>query len=480
MKEFAELIIDYLEGLKVDYADVRIVETREESIRVEVGELTSISSSTSLGFGVRVLKNGRWGFASSHDLSVKEAHRVAREAYEIALSSSLIPGRDISLSEEEIYVGEYKTPIVEDPFKISLEEKIGLLLRIDEVLRRDSKVKETLSELSFTHMKKYFASTEGARICQEIYYSGGGYRVTVSSNGEVQRRSYPADFGNYSTAGYEFIRSMRLLEEAERIREEALALLKAPPAPEGEMDLILGTHQLAMQIHESIGHAVEFDRILGYETSYAGRSFLSIDKLGKFKYGSPLLNVVQDATTPGGLGTFGYDDEGVKAQRRYIIKEGILKGFLTSRETAVQIGERSSGTMRAESWSYMPLIRMTNINLEPGEWTLEEIIEDTRDGILMDFNRSWSIDQWRLNFQFGTEIAWRVRRGKVGEILKNAIYTGITPKFWASMDRVASREYWRLWGFPNCGKGEPGQLAQVGHGTPPARFRKVKVGSLKR
>ncbi len=260
---------------------------------------------------------------------------------------------------------------------------------------------------------------------------------------------------------------------------EAVQLLSAKPCPSGKTTLILDSSQLALQIHESIGHPIELDRIFGTEVSYAGSSFLSPEMLGHFRYGSDLVNVFADATVPGGLGTFGYDDEGIRAQRVPIIARGILVGFLTSRETAHRLGKESNGTMRADGWCRIPLIRMTNINLEPGDWTLDGMIADTEEGLFLTTNRSWSIDDKRINFQFGAEVGWEIKGGKLGEMVKNPTYTGITPQFWGSCDAIGNREHWQMWGTPNCGKGEPGQVAHVGHGTAPARFRNVQVGVMK-
>jgi TldD protein len=263
------------------------------------------------------------------------------------------------------------------------------------------------------------------------------------------------------------------------VAEEAVQLLSARPCPSKVTTLILDNSQLALQIHESIGHPIELDRILGTEASYAGTSFLRPETVGHFKYGSEWVNIVADATYPGGLGTFGYDDEGIESQRVPIISQGILVNLLTSRETAHHLGRKSNGTMRADGWNRIPLIRMTNINLEPGDWTLEEIIADTDEGILLSTNRSWSIDDKRINFQFGTEIGWEIKAGKLGEMVKNPTYTGITPQFWNSCDAIANKNYWQMWGTSNCGKGEPGQVAHVGHGAAPARFRNVQVGVMK-
>jgi TldD protein len=325
--------------------------------------------------------------------------------------------------------------------------------------------------------EKTFASTEGSFIEQQIVECGAGISATAIEGGEIQVRSYPNSFrGNFATRGYEWIEGLNLGDHAERIAEESVRLLSAKPCPSGETTLILDGSQLALQVHESIGHPIELDRILGSEASYAGTSFLKPEMVDDFQYGSDRMNIVADATIAGGLGTFGFDDEGVKAQRVPIISRGKLVNLLTSRETAPILGKESNGTMRADGWNRLPLIRMTNINLEPGDWTLEQMISDTEEGLFLSTNRSWSIDDQRINFQFGTEIGWEIKGGKLGVMVKNPTYTGITPQFWSSCDAVANRERWQMWGTPNCGKGEPGQVAHVGHGTAPARFRNVRVG----
>jgi TldD protein len=236
---------------------------------------------------------------------------------------------------------------------------------------------------------------------------------------------------------------------------------------------------MALQVHESCGHPTELDRVLGTEISLAGGSFMQINGLNELKYGSEIVNIYADATVPGALGSFGYDDEGVRAQRSPIVKSGVHVGYLTSRETAPVIGQQSNGTMRADGWNRIPLIRMTNINLEPGDWELEDLIADTEEGIYFGMNKVWSIDDQRLNFQFGVECAWEVKNGKLGRMFKNPLYTGMTPQFWNSCDAICNRNHWRVWGVPNCGKGEPMQTAHVAHGASPTRFRKVKVGVSK-
>jgi TldD protein len=298
------------------------------------------------------------------------------------------------------------------------------------------------------------------------------------AGGDMQRRSYPNSFrGHITAAGWEHISRLGLIDHTEQTATEAVQLLSADACPSEVTTLILDSGQMELQIHESIGHPIELDRVLGMEEAYAGTSFLKPSDRGKLRYGSDLVNITADATLPGGLGTFGYDDEGVPAQATPVIRDGIFQNFMSSRETATTIGvPASSGTMRADGWQNLPLIRMTNVSIEPGTGTLAEIIADTRDGIFMATNQSWSIDDKRVNFQFGCEIAWRVRDGKLAEPLKNPNYAGITTEFWRSCDAVAGREDWVLWGTPNCGKGQPGQVARTGHGASPARFRDVQVG----
>ncbi len=265
--------------------------------------------------------------------------------------------------------------------------------------------------------------------------------------------------------------------------EEAVALLSADQCPEGEFDLILDSSQLGLQIHESIGHPIELDRVLGSEANYAGMSFLTLDQLGQLKYGSDIVNVVADARLEHGpgLGTFAFDDEGVPAQCTDIIRNGRFTGYMTSRETAAAVGDaRSNGCMRADGWNRIPLIRMTNVSLEPGERSLEEVFgagSSGRPAIYMETNRSWSIDDKRYNFQFGCEIGWEIRDGRRVRMLKNPSYSGITTDFWNRCAAIASREHWTLWGVPNCGKGQPEQVMGTGHGASPARFRGVRIGS---
>jgi len=480
MKQLTQNILDLAKLKKVPYADIRIVRRQNEEIEVKNGKVEASIHDEDFGFGIRVLFQGAWGFACSSKVTKGEMEAVFGRALRIAKASSKVKGKEIMFPSTSPLVDRYTTPISVDPFEVAPEKKLNLLLKADEILRRNKKVKISEAFSGSYKTEKTFASTEGSYIDQEIVECGAGISATAIEGSEIQVRSYPNSFrGNFATRGYEWIEKLALADQAERVAEEATQLLSAKPCPSKTTTLILDSSQLALQVHESVGHPIELDRILGTEASYAGTSFLKPEMVGDFKYGSEWVNIVADATTPGGLGTFGYDDEGTKAQRVPIISNGILVNLLTSRETAHHLGKRSNGTMRADGWNRIPLIRMTNINLEPGEWTLEQMIADTDEGLFLTTNRSWSIDDKRINFQFGTEIGWEIKNGKLGEMVKNPTYTGITPKFWNSCDAIANRDHWQMWGTPNCGKGEPGQVAHVGHGTAPARFRNVQVGVMK-
>ncbi|MBI2268499.1 MAG: TldD/PmbA family protein [Candidatus Blackburnbacteria bacterium] len=487
MKKQAQEIIEKIPGEV--YADVRIIENETQSIATKDGIVEALESSTTKGFGIRVLKDGAWGFAGSNDFSKNGIDRTTKRALKIAESSSRHITEKVELAPQKPTVDSYKIRVQEDPFEIPLEEKLELLLAADKAQRVDPKI--VISQTSFyaRREKKVFASTEGSLIGQEIIWCGAGIEASAAEGQEFQNRSYPNSHGGqFATRGYELIRELDLAGNAPRIGEEAVALLSAPLCPSGEYDLILDSNQLALQVHESCGHPTELDRALGYEASYAGTSFMTPDKLGKLKYGSEIVNMTADATLPGGLGTFGYDDEGIPAQRTYLIKDGVFVDYLTSRETIRELKcqvpsykKGSNGTMRASSWSHIPLIRMTNVNLESGKsGKLGDLIADTKRGIFMSTNKSWSIDDRRLNFQFGTEIAWEIKNGKLGRILKNPTYQGITPEFWNSCDAICGPSEWIIWGTPNCGKGQPSQVINTGHGASPARFRKVKVGVIKK
>jgi TldD protein len=475
MQEFLKRIIDILKSKKVEYGDVRYIEQEAEIIAIKNGVLEAITHVTDAGFGVRLLKDSAWGFSSSNVITKRKADNVTRDALNIARASAKVKANGITLAPVAPQKGKYRSTVKIHPLKISLNKKIDLLMKCDAIMRKDPRVKISTGFIRFRKVKNFFASTIGTLLEQEMFFSGGSLKAFAMDKGELQTRSY----GNHRQAGYEFIEELNLARHAARIRDEAVMLLTAKPCPSQETTVILDSEQMVLQTHESCGHPTELDRVLGTEASYAGTSFMTTDKLNKLKYGSNIVNIVADATTPCGLGTFGWDDEGVPAQKVYLIKDGMFVGYLSSRETAPVISAKSSGAMRADGWNRIPLIRMTNINLVPGTWSLKDMIADTDKGVFMTTNKSWSIDDKRLNFQFGCELARQIKNGKLGQVYKNPTYTGITPQFWNRCDALGNAKEWILWGVPNCGKGEPGQTAFVGHGTVPARFRKVQIGIAK-
>jgi TldD protein len=477
MLDIARQAVEEATSAGAAYADARMVSEASESLTVRNQEMEGIDRSTSTGLGVRVLVDGNWGFAATARLGGEDVARTALLAVAIARAAARLPGEPTRLAEAEAVVGAWASPLQTDPFTVPLEEKVALLMEASHQMQLVPRLSFAEAGLDFYRRRTFFASSEGSAIDQTVVHSGGGIEATAIGDGEIQRRSFPNSFrGHITAAGWEHIARLGLVEEAERVGREAVELLSAKDCPSEVTTLVLDSGQMALQIHESIGHPIELDRVLRMEEAYAGTSFLTPEDRGRLRYGSDLVTVTADATVPGGLGTFGYDDEGVPAQRVQVIEEGTFRGFISSRETAAVLGETSNGTMRADGWQNLPLIRMTNINMEPGEGSLKEIIGDTKDGLFMGTNQSWSIDDKRVNFQFGCEIAWRIRDGRLTEMYRNPNYTGITTEFWGSCDAVAGREEWIMWGTPNCGKGQPGQVARVGHGSAPARFRNVQVG----
>lgn len=461
------------------YADVRGAVVDSESLSVRGPTVEALDRTTSEGFGVRVLVEGAWGFASSPRLEPDEAARVARLAVEIARASATVASHPIELVPEPAHVDTWTSPYELDPFEIPLENKIGLFVAATQEMDLVPEIRVSRATLDCVRQRGWFVSSEGSDIEQTILHTGAGIEATAVSGDDLQVRSYPGSFrGHYAAAGYELVTQMDLQGHAQETAEQAAALLRAKQCPAGRKTLVLDGHQMMLQVHESIGHPTELDRVLGMEAAFAGTSFLGVADLGVLRYGSDLVNITCDATVPGGLGSYRYDDEGVAAQCVDLVRAGMLVGFQTSRETASAIGaDRSNGTMRAEGWENLPLIRMPNINLLPGSGSLDDLIADVSDGIYMATNKSWSIDDKRKNFQFGCEVAWEIKRGKLRRMLKNPRYTGDTPVFWASCDAIAGPEEWKMRGTPNCGKGQPGQTMRVGHGTAPARFRDVDIGT---
>lgn len=480
----AQTAVDESIRLGATFADARFEIHQREDLIVRNGAVVRAVVRVERGLGVRCLVNGAWGFAAVSSPTRHDAAVLAKKAIDIGRAAAVMQERSIDLAHETPHSGTYRTPIDRDPLAVPLEKKLALMFDIDRRARTRPEIKLVTSTFSAHRVRKLYTSSEGAVLDQDLVHTGFGYQVGASDGHDFQIRSYPdAHGGAIAARGWELIESIPWADSAERTADEAIQLLSADPCPSGVSALILAGNQMALQIHESCGHPTELDRVLGSERNFAGASFLLPGGLGRYPYGSKLVNLYADAREVGGAGTFGYDDEGVEAQRVELVTEGRFAGYLSGRETAQRVGlERSSGAMRASSWSTLPLVRMTNVSLEPGpagSGDLDALIADTADGVLMETNKSWSIDDLRYHFQFGCELGWKIENGKKTKLLKNPIYAGVTPSFWRSCDAITERSEWRAYGLDNCGKGQPQQLMAVGHGASPARFRDVAIGGAR-
>ena len=456
------------------YADARAIVRRSQLVSTKNRRVDQLDDVETEGIGIRVLVDGAWGFACEPRLDSQAARGAAGRATAFAKAA---PGRhERALAPVEVVQGEYSTPRDQDPVDIPLEEKTALCFEAEEAMQH-ADVKVTSASVRASREQRALVTSDGTAVEQNLVECGAGIDA-YASNGEVsQIRSYPSAHGGSSGgAGWEYVVALGLSREGPRVAEQAAELLRAPLCLPAVTTVVIDAEQMAMQVHESVGHPTELDRVYGTEAAYAGTSFLHPADLGSLRYGSEAMNITADPTTPGGLGTFGYDDEGVPAERTPVVEGGVLRNFLSSREAAAKLGGGSGGSMRADGWSRMPLVRMTNLHLEPGEGTLDDLLADVDHGVYFETNKSWSIDDKRLSFQFGTQVAREIKNGKVGRLLRDATYTGVTPVFWGSLDAVAGPASWILYGLTNCGKGQPGQVAHVSHGAAPARFRNVQVG----
>ena len=457
--------------LGADYADIRLKDIRTESIAVENGNLSAAVTNRSRGYGIRVYVDGSMGFAAGGDMD-KLIQTVA-EAYATAKASLKLQAQKARLSAKEPATGKYSTPVATDPFAVPLADKLALLMQCYGEVKAVPGVSYSAINLDFRKDDVYFADTDGSFIEQYFCQCGGNINLMASTDKDNQRRSSV----NVARGGYETVLDLKMPEITARLAKEVVELVNAPECPSGEFDLVLNPNQMFLQIHESIGHPTELDRVLGSEAAFAGRSFVEPAHMGKLVYGSEHVTVVADATCHKGLGTFAYDDEGVPAKCITLIDKGKFTAFQTSRDNAPIIGQASGGAGLSDGWRNLPIVRMTNINLLPGSGTPSDLIAGIEYGFLLDQNKSWSIDDLRVNFQFACEVAYEIKAGKLtGRIFKNPIYAGKTTEFWSSCDGVAGPEHWQLIGTPNCGKGQPMQIMRVSHGSSPARFRKVKVG----
>jgi TldD protein len=458
------------------YADIRFEVARSERIEVRNGVVATLADGSSTGFGVRALIDGAWGFAASADVSEAGVDATAARAVAIARASAAIARRRIGTPPARAYVDTFVTPMTRDPAGVALGQRVALLLEAERLLHGPAEIAVGRAWLDLWRAEKFFYSTVGSRIEQHVRQTGSGIEAMAIGNGDVQVRTYPGDVGLYQSGGWEIVEAANLLEGAPRIAQEAVDLLRAPQCPSGTLDVILGSSQMSLQIHESCGHPAELDRVMGWEANFSGTSFLEVDQLGKLKYGSDLVTIVVDNTLERGMATCGYDDEGTRSTTSDIVRDGLLTGYEMSNDTAQAIGRESNACVRAQSWDSVPMIRMCNLNLLPGTVPFEHLFDDVKDGIYMESNRSWSIDDRRLNFQFGCEMGWEIKNGKRGRLLKNPTYAGITPQFWNACDAVGDRASWFAWGTPNCGKGEPMQTGRTTQAAAPARFRNVSVG----
>jgi len=459
------------------YADVRVVRIRSENIATREDRVERVASSEDYGVGVRVIAGGAWGFAATPSVTAADAERAARDAVAIAKANAPLMKRPVTLAPVPANVDVWQTPLTKDPFKIPLEDKAEILLAINREAMKVPGVKFATSQFAAAAEWKLLASTDGAYIEQEIVRIGPGYAVTAvdDKRGEFETREFQLP---PRQAGWEYVEGSSMLADARRIGEEAVEKLKAPSVSPGKKDLILDPSNLWLTIHESIGHTTELDRALGYEANYAGTSFATPDQRGKLQIGAPLLTFYADKTTPGGLATCGYDDDGVATQKWNLVENGVLVSYQTTREQAGWIGEKASrGTCYADGYGSFPFQRMPNVSLAPGpkERSLDELIAATDDGVVIAGRGSWSIDHQRLNFQFGGQAFWEVKRGKKTRMLRDVAYQANTIEFWHACDAIGGPKSWFMGGTLTDGKGEPGQINSVSHGCPPARFKQVNV-----
>ena len=476
LEDLARRAFDTASVRGAHYADIRFENVRNERIEVRNGVVASLADARSTGYGVRALVDGAWGFAASSDLTDAGIDTCTARAVAIARASASIARSRFGEAPHRAYIDSFETPLARDPQQVPLGERVALLLEAERLTHAGDRVAVGRAWLDLWRTEKHFYSTIGSKIEQTIVQTGSGIAAMAVGDGDVQTRTYPGDVGLYKAGGWEIVEEAALLQNAERIGAEAIALLSAPQCPSGTFDIVLGGSQVSLQIHESCGHPAELDRVMGWEANFSGTSFLEVNQLDKLRYGSPIVTIVIDNTLPFGMATCGYDDEGTKSGTSDIVREGILRGYEMSNDTARAIGRESNACVRAQSWEFVPMIRMCNLNLLPGDLPFEALFEGVRDGVYMESNRSWSIDDRRLNFQFGCQIGWEIKNGKRSRMLKNPTYAGMTPQFWNSCDAIADAASWNAWGTPNCGKGEPLQTGRTTQAASPARFRGVSVG----
>ena len=459
----------------VQFADVRLIESEELRLYHRADADPDERLEHNLGLGVRVLVDGAWGFASRPLATGTDPVETARRAVAVARAGVGL-GAPVQLPPRTGTSGRYATAVQQDPFAVSDSERHALLGGLLSALSAPEAVRDAQAGVNAKRQHRHYADTEGSRQHQHLVESGAMMVATASDGHDLQRRSFPNSFhGNTGGAGWEYVLGLDMPGNAVRVGEEAVALLTAPMAPPGTADLVIGAQQVSLQIHESCGHALELDRMLGDEQNFAGTSFISVADVGHLRYGSPAVNITSDPTVPGTRGTFAFDDEGTPASRTPLIVEGIVRNTLSSRDSAARAGLDVTGAARSDGWGYLPVCFSTHVHLEPGEGSLDELLERLGTGYYLDDNRSWSIDNRRLNFQFGSEVAYEVTNGRRGRLLKNFSYGGVTPQFWGAVEAVAGPEEVRNFGYP-CGKGEPKQWGFLSHGAAPILVRQQRIG----
>ncbi|MEE9443475.1 MAG: TldD/PmbA family protein [candidate division Zixibacteria bacterium] len=461
---------------KASYCDIRYEIIHDENLSYSDAEPEPIESSISAGWSVRMLLDGAWGFAASDDATLA-IDRLVEQAAAIARASAKVMKTPVELTPIEIGEGDFKSDFKIDPFTVPLEDKIAYLADIDAAMGAIEDINTRSCFVSFRKLDKWFFSSEGCKQHQLLIQSGAGISLgQAKSRRERAERSYPKPAGQYELKGYELLDELKLKDQIPRMAEEVTMVLAAPACPQKNTTLVLGGNITSLVIHETIGHALELDRVFGTERNFSGISFATPENLNSLQYGSEIVNVHIDSTIPHGLGSFIWDDEGVKSRRTQLIKNGKLINYLSSREMSGRVGLNSSGNMRAEGWANIPIVRMTNTILEPGNKTFKQLIGDVDDGIYMDGPTSWSIDDLRKNFQFGCEIGWEIKGGKLAGVVKSPTFSGCTTQLWNNCDAIGDQSQFVLQGTPNCGKGQPGQNARTGEGASPVRFVNIDVG----
>ncbi len=465
------------------YADFRLCRYQTEYLEVREHRLEESSTGISAGFAVRVLLDGTWGYASSPLATEDEVRRTALRALEVAKASQPLQLRKFVLEDVPVYQDEWIMPMKADPFLVPTDEKIAKMLAISEAALKAGADYATIA-FAFVREEKFFASSVGSRITQSRVRTMPDTEVTVIDK-ETGKFASRAGLAPPRGSGYDYILGYDFIGESAKAAEQAREKLKAKPVVPGDYDLVLDPTNLWLTIHESVGHPTELDRALGWEANFAGTTFCTPDKLGKLQYGSELMNVIADRSQEGGLSTVGYDDDGVRSVGTEfpIIQDGIFVNYQSAIGQAQLIGQkRSNGCAFADSWASFPIQRMPNVSLQPNPKTcsLDDLFADVERGIYIVGNGSWSIDQQRHNFQFGGQLFYEIRNGKLGPMLRDVAYQGSTVEFWNSMDGIGDKSTYFLGGAPNCGKGQPEQTAPVSHGAVPARFRQVAVLNTER